>query len=233
MATGGFDESIRLWDFQGMDERLQSFRMVTPYKGYPVKWLSFSASGGMLLAICGAKQVSVFNWDGIKQRETKLGDVYLNDTAKTMGHISEITSGQFNPQHESKFMTCSRDASVRIWDTEGKLVGLRQQLAHEQLVKSQHFKTYRPSFLWTASYSPDGNVVAASANDGTIKAWDFWRPIFKPHFLIKDAHEVDIEVTSIDFFEDGQRLLSWCQGGTLKMWDLRFSNAPIEIWTGL
>jgi WD repeat-containing protein 70 len=36
MATGGLDEQVRLWDFQGMNRSMQSFKYFTPHEGHPI-----------------------------------------------------------------------------------------------------------------------------------------------------------------------------------------------------
>jgi WD40 repeat protein len=68
--------------------------------------------------------VKVFNRDGVLQRETVRGDVYMNDVNNTKGHIQETTSGKWHKSDKNHFMTSSRDGSIRIWDVNGRLVGV-------------------------------------------------------------------------------------------------------------
>jgi len=36
MATGGLDEEVKLWDFQGMNRSMRSFKTFIPNEGYPL-----------------------------------------------------------------------------------------------------------------------------------------------------------------------------------------------------
>ena len=36
LATGSYDETVRLWDFLGMNRSMMSFKEFTPYEGYPI-----------------------------------------------------------------------------------------------------------------------------------------------------------------------------------------------------
>jgi WD40 repeat protein len=44
--------------------------------------------------------------------------------SNTKGHIAALTDGEWHPTNESIFMTTSLDCSIRLWDTESKLVGV-------------------------------------------------------------------------------------------------------------
>ena len=42
----------------------------------------------------------------------------------TKAHTMSIRDGQWNPNNENQFLTCSEDGTVRIWDLQSKFMGL-------------------------------------------------------------------------------------------------------------
>lgn len=56
----------------------------------------------------------VVDRDGMELLETKKGDAYLFDLARTAGHVSSVNSGCWHPRNGSLFMTCSNDSTVRL-----------------------------------------------------------------------------------------------------------------------
>ena len=80
-----------------------------------------------------------------------IGDMYLTDTAKTKGHIAMLNAGCWNPWERTKFMTCSNDGSVRLWDsTDGT--------KHKAIMKPKQQSGVR-AIPTACCYSHDGNWV--------------------------------------------------------------------------
>jgi WD repeat-containing protein 70 len=144
MATGGYDETVRLWDFQGMNRTMTSFKEFVPHEGYPVLCLSYSLTGNQFLCITGSWHAKVCNRDGKQLKETIRGDMYIRDTFNTKGHVSSLTDGTWHPILKNKFLTSSIDGTIRLWDIESKLVGVDQQLMQERVTKALHYKTSMP-----------------------------------------------------------------------------------------
>ena len=105
MATGSLDEEIRLWDFQGMNRSMQSFKYFHPYEGQPIQSLSYSEDGSHFVGVTGSWQVKAYNRDCKVVKETLRGDMYIRDTFNTKGHVSTCTDGMWHPKHKNKFMT--------------------------------------------------------------------------------------------------------------------------------
>ena len=42
----------------------------------------------------------------------------------TTGHINTITDAAWHPTLPKRFLTASTDSTVRVWDIDGRLVGL-------------------------------------------------------------------------------------------------------------
>ena len=59
MLSGSYDYSVRFYDFQGMDARLQSFRQITPFDGHQVRDITFSPTADMFMVATGNAQAKV------------------------------------------------------------------------------------------------------------------------------------------------------------------------------
>lgn len=79
LASGSVDYDVRLWDFAGMDQTLQSFRTLTPCGNHPIKCLKYSPTGDRLLVISGMSQAKVLDRDGHELWECVKGDQYISD----------------------------------------------------------------------------------------------------------------------------------------------------------
>ena len=42
--------------------------------------------------------------------------MYIRDMLKTNGHTSLINAGEFVPDYNNMFVTCSDDGTIRLWD---------------------------------------------------------------------------------------------------------------------
>src|SRR5207237_8586171 len=42
--------------------------------------------------------------------------MYIRDLKNTKGHISGLTSGEWNPKSKETILTSSEDGSIRLWD---------------------------------------------------------------------------------------------------------------------
>lgn len=106
-----------MWDFNGMDRHMRSFREVEPEEGHQVVALSYSApSPDRFLAVPASCQAVIFDRDGRKQCQFVRGDMYIRDLKHTKGHIMDMVGGQWHPHDPEVVMTASADGTVRLWD---------------------------------------------------------------------------------------------------------------------
>jgi hypothetical protein len=59
VLTGGFDYMVKMFDFNGMDARLKSFRHLEPSEGHQVRALSWSPTADRFLVVTGSAQAKV------------------------------------------------------------------------------------------------------------------------------------------------------------------------------
>lgn len=60
VLSGSYDYTVRMYDFQGMNSRLQSFRQLEPFEGHQVRNLSWSPTSDRFLCVTGSAQAKVF-----------------------------------------------------------------------------------------------------------------------------------------------------------------------------
>lgn len=59
VLSGSYDYTVRMYDFQGMNARLESFRQLEPFEGHQVRSLSWSPTADRFLCVTGSAQAKV------------------------------------------------------------------------------------------------------------------------------------------------------------------------------
>ena len=209
LITGGNDYDVRMWDFTGMNNSMNSFRIIEPSEGHPVRTVSWSPNSTQFLVCTGSAKPKVFNRDGKELFECIKGDMYISDLTHTRGHTQMVKSGQWSPVDNNVFMTCSLDSTVRLWDVTSKLMGVEQQLAHKVVMKCKSAKGVKVGCS-TCRYSADGRMIAVGCDDGSIHIYNARNHFSRAEISFQNAHTTDI--TSLHFFIDGQSFLSRSTG---------------------
>ncbi|MFQ5576331.1 MAG: AAA-like domain-containing protein, partial [Anaerolineae bacterium] len=117
------------------------------------------------------------------------------------------------------------------WEARSSLLAAFQTFPHLYAVLQP-----TPQDLWRMAFSPNGQLLAAAAEDGTIYLWDVdtRRPFSDP---LNGNTE---KVWSLAFDPAGQRLAAGSTDGVLIVWDVdtrrpvyRFDNTPGESIAGV
>ncbi|KAG7579837.1 WD40 repeat [Arabidopsis thaliana x Arabidopsis arenosa] len=224
VLSGSYDYTVRMYDFQGMNSRLQSFRQIEPSEGHQVRSVSWSPTSGHFLCVTGSAQAKIFDRDGLTIGEFMKGDMYIRDLKNTKGHICGLTCGEWHPRTKETVLTSSEDGSLRIWD-------VNNFLSQTQVIKP---KLARPGRVpvTTCAWDRDGKRIAGGVGDGSIQIWSLkpgWGS--RPDIYVGKAHTDDI--TSVKFSSDGRILLSRSFDGSLKVWDLRQMKEALKVFEGL
>eukprot|EP00252_Welwitschia_mirabilis_P016073 TRINITY_DN3555_c0_g1_i1.p1 TRINITY_DN3555_c0_g1~~TRINITY_DN3555_c0_g1_i1.p1 ORF type:complete len:649 (-),score=147.52 TRINITY_DN3555_c0_g1_i1:268-2214(-) len=224
IITGSYDYTVRMYDFQGMNSQLKSFRQLEPFEGHQVRSLSWSPTSDRFLCVTGSAQAKIYDRDGLTLGEFVKGDMYIRDLKNTKGHISGLTYGEWHPKEKQTILTSSEDGSIRLWDVS-------DFASQKQVIKP---KLSRPGrvHVTTCAWGRDGKCVAGGIGDGSIQVWNVkpgWGS--RPDVYISKGHEDDI--TGIKFSVDGNMFLSRSTDATLKVWDLRRVSAPLQVFKDL
>ncbi|KAG6735705.1 hypothetical protein POTOM_061644 [Populus tomentosa] len=224
VLSGSYDYTVRMYDFQGMNSRLQSFRQLEPFEGHQVRNLSWSPSADRFLCVTGSAQAKIFDRDGLTLGEFVKGDMYIRDLKNTKGHISGLTCGEWHPQAKETILTSSEDGSLRIWD-------VNDFKSQKQVIKP---KLARPGRVpvTTCAWDREGKRIAGGIGDGSIQIWSLkpgWGS--RPDVFVEKGHSDDI--TCLKFSSDGQILLSRSSDCSLKVWDLRQMKEALKVFENL
>lgn len=224
VLSGSYDYTVRMYDFQGMNSRLLSFRQIEPSEGHQVRSLSWSPTSGQFLCVTGSAQAKIYDRDGLSLGEFMKGDMYIRDLKNTKGHICGLTYGEWHPKNKETVLTSSEDGSLRIWD-------VNNFLSQTQVIKP---KLARPGRIpvTTCAWDREGKRIAGGIGDGSIQIWSLkpgWGS--RPDIYVGKAHTDDI--TSVKFSSDGRILLSRSFDGSLKVWDLRQMKEALKAFDGL
>lgn len=224
VLSGSYDYNVRMYDFQGMTSKLQSFRQLEPFEGHQVRSLSWSPTSDKFLCVTGSAQAKIYDRDGLTLGEFIKGDMYIRDLKNTKGHISGLTGGEWNPKAKETILTSSEDGSLRIWD-------VNDFKSQKQVIKP---KLVRPARIpvTACAWDHDGKRIVGGIGDGSIQLWSIkpgWGS--RPDIHVDKVHNDDI--TGLKFSTDGLILLSRSMDSTLKVWDLRQMKNPLKIFEDL
>jgi WD40 repeat protein len=90
---------------------------------------------------------------------------------------------------------------VRLWDLRDPTAAPRVLSGHED-------------WVWSVTFSPDGETVAMGSADGTVRLWDLRDPTAAPRVL--SGHEYG--VLSVAFSPDGETLATGSDDSTVRLW---------------
>ena len=232
IATGSNDYKVRLWDFEGMNKNMNSFRILEPMPVHPIKNLSFNVSSHEILVIASNAQPKIINRDGKELIECIKGDMYIKDMNQTRGHVSMVYDGCFHPTEKYVFGSCSLDGTIRLWDRNMKLINIEQQMTQKQVIKCKDQKGLKTG-VSAMTFNNDGSLIMGCCLDGSIQGFSAKSHYTRPDFTISNAVNSNNEVTKILFLNDNQRFCVRSLDNTMKIWDIRHTKKPLNVWYNL
>jgi WD40 repeat protein/tetratricopeptide (TPR) repeat protein len=200
--------------------------------GQPVRFVSFSPSGKLIVAVTTDNTARVY-------------DAYTGKPiCSPLWHRDEIRHAAFSLD-DKLLVTSSTDASARIWDVasgkpvteplnidaaayfgtfspNSKMMIICADDNTAQLWEGSYFHTYlhHDQRVEHAEFSPDNTLVATASRDKFARVWEVSTYSAFPALLHQAA------VSKVHFSPDNQRLLTAAQDNTARIWDVA-SGEPI------
>ncbi len=193
IASGSFDETIRLWD---VEKRSEIFILDHPLlKGYgpgPEISIAFSPDGKLLASGGSWGVMSILRlWDVAGGKEITPGP---------SGPFHHVSSVAFSPDGKILASGGSQEMEIYLWDVEEK---------EEIGILEGH------SIVWSIDFSPDGKLLASGGVYG-ISLWDVES---RTLIALLDMPEQP-DTYSVAFNPDGKLLASGGRDG-VHVWDVK------------
>jgi WD40 repeat protein len=154
----------------------------------------------------------------VEARETILGALQENAGLPkiVVGHVRAVTALAYAPT--GLLASGSNDASIRLWGRNGQAVG-------------HPLRTGTFADVAGLAFSPDGKLLVAARDDGTLDLW-----VSTPNGFRLQRHAVPAHsssgATSVAFSPDGLLLASAGADGKVWLWDRKLDkigNAPLSF----
>ncbi|HEV3263393.1 MAG TPA: serine/threonine-protein kinase [Gemmataceae bacterium] len=200
LASGGVDESVRLWDFS----RTRPREMPVPrvHQG-DVNALAFAPDNQTLASGSGTLDGLIWLWD--------LAGTEPRKKAVLQGHNTAVDALAFAP--DGRTLVSGGGKTVRLWDLTGDRF-------KERAVFRGH-----TDYVKCVTFSPDSKVVASGGQDGTVRLWGTTWKLWSHEQAVIHGHRG--QVHSVAFAPHGQALASGGMDQTVRLWDLS-GAAPEE-----
>ena len=136
---------------------------------------------------------------------------------QTMRGHTDIVRGVAHLHEGRHVITCSNDASLRLWDRD----------SGAQIGSNWQDDGYQAPVI-TIALSPNGQTVASGSSDGTVKLWD----IEMGKVTAKWTGHTQ-QVWSVRWSADGMRVASGSWDGTVRVWEIESGETVLgPIKTG-
>ena len=238
LVTGSIDCTLKLHDFASMTPTtLRAFKSVDPSASktspnsetHPINHVEFNpSSGSSFLCVSAHPQAKIMNRDGEVLAEFIKGDMYLRDMNNTKGHVSEVTTGTWNPVDRNICITAGTDSTLRIWDVNFKR-SQKEVIVHKSRAAGSAGRTRMTAVVWGSPMQGGSNLLVAAALDGSLVMWSGDGPYARPVAEIREAHKPSTWTGGIDISSDGRMIATRGGDDLIKLWDTRKFKNPIVV----
>ena len=110
--------------------------------------------------------MQVLDRDGGNVMECLKGDQYVLDQTRNKGHTAVINSGNWHPKIKEEFLTCSQDATMRLWNLNDR--GKKSKA----VIKCKNRKSGLRAIPTSCTYSRDGLLGKPVKYSVTVRMCD-------------------------------------------------------------
>jgi WD40 repeat protein len=219
LASACGDHSIRLWDIQ----KSECLHLLSGHTDQ-VQNVCWNYAGDLLLSCSSDRTVRIWQLDSQWQEVPKLIQTITQSTHG--GHSDQVFGVAFHPERNI-FASGSADNTVKIWQLSPSLSPSQDQANSSHLsIQLLHTLKGHTAHILFVQFSPDGEMLATSSSDTTIRLWDT-----ATGKLCKTLTSHANWVRAVQFSPDGRTLLSGCSDYTIRLWDWR-SGLVLRTWMG-
>ena len=205
--VSGHEDSIRLWNLRSYQSQVLSYLS-------QVRSVAFSPNGktlaGLHLSTNSGSKAEIFLWDAVTSEYQVSLKGHGNVPGRTIPNQSSLA---FSPNGEV-LVSGSGDGTLRLWN--GKTTA-RNSFFHRLRggIFGHHKATLKghTDHVLSVAFSPDGQTIASSSSDETVRLWDSRRRKLKATL---EGHVS--RVPALAFSPDGKTLASGGRRGIL-LWD--------------
>jgi WD40 repeat protein len=203
IASGSWDETIRLWDAETGEAKLGG-KVLKGHTGN-VNSVAFSPDGRTIVS--GSYDKTIRLWDA------ETGDAKWDGRALT-GHTDFVFTVAVS--NDGRMIASgSWDKTIRLWDAETgeSMLDGRALEGHTEVVNA-------------VAMSPDCQTIASGSGDNTIHLWDVETGEAKLNGRAIEGHTGF--VTSVAFSPDGRTIASGSEDRTIRLWDVETGEAKLD-----
>jgi WD40 repeat protein len=204
LASGGADQSIRLWN-------LKTGQLLHRFLGHqgPVQTLSISPNGRRLVS--GSLDRTILAWN---LHRRALTDRFFSHSGSPYSHCCGAVYGVSYSPDGRVIASASADTTIKLWNQRnGEL--LYHLNEHQDQVLCLAFP-HSKCCLSKEELHPQLSLFASGAADGVIKLWQFSR--LRSLYTLK-GHTAPIY--SLVFSPDCHLLISGSDDTTVKLWNVQ------------
>lgn len=236
LIVGSSDNTLRFYDFNGMDLSAQPFKVVSVQEGHSIIGAVFSNTGDKIIVGTTSAQPVLIDRDGNQIIVFNKGDMYVTDMIKTDGHVAQITAVDWHPFDRHLCITSSLDGSVRIWNVEKNKTKFDKLCSDKEVYRIKCVMGKR-TMVTSVVFSPSGREFACGTSCGSIQIWSSVKVGIRPEKAIFHAHGNGKAIHSLVYNIDGSLLASRSKDDDcVNLWETRQlsrSSKPVFTCQGL